>query len=100
MDEVAKEILKLDHDIIAITRNAIKSGIDEGLIRSDVDPVEMTVFLNLIAKGLTEMSPRFKKVLEKRGITQHQFFADAADFMHHMLMNPDRWIKTKSDVSD
>lgn len=100
MDGVIKEILKLDHDIIAITRNAIKSGIDEGLIRSDVDPVEMTVFLNLIVKGLTEISPGFKKVLEKRGITQHQFFVDAADFIHHMLMNPDNWIKNESDVPD
>lgn len=90
MDEVAKEILKSSHDIFKITCNAIKSGIDEGLIRRDVDPVEMTVFLNLIVKGLTEVSPGFKKVLEKRGIAQHQFFVDAADFMHHMLMNPDK----------
>lgn len=90
MDEAAKEILKLNQDIFAITCNAIKSGIDNGLIRCDVDPFEMTIFLNLIVKGLTELHPDFKIVLEKRGITQHQLFVDAADFIHHMLMNPDK----------
>lgn len=97
MDEAAKEILKLNHDKFLITCDAIKSGIDEGSIRSNVDPIEMTIFLNLIVKGLTELHPDFKKVLEKRGITQHQFFVDAADFIHHMLMNPDKWIKNENN---
>src|SRR5665647_749050 len=35
VNQVAKEILKLRQDTFAITCNAIKSGIDEGLIRSD-----------------------------------------------------------------
>lgn len=97
MDEAAKEILKLNHDKFLLTCDAIKSGIDEGSIRSNVDPVEMTIFLNLIVKGLTELHPDFNKVLEKRGITQHQFFVDAADFIHHMLMNPDKWIKNENN---
>lgn len=87
MNEVAKEILKLRQDTFTITCNAIKSGIDEGLIRRDIDPVEVTVFLTLIVKGLTEMRPDFKKVLDNRGISQYQFFVDAADFIHRMLMN-------------
>lgn len=90
MNEVAKEILKLRQDTFEITCNAIKSGIDEGLIRRDIDPVEVTVFLTLIIKGLTEMRPDFKKVLGKRGITQYQFFVDAADFIYRMLMNPEK----------
>jgi TetR/AcrR family transcriptional regulator len=90
MNEVAKEILKLRQDTFEITCNAIKSGIDEGLIRRDIDPVEVTVFLTLIVKGLTEMRPDFKKVLGKRGITQYQFFVDAADFIYRMLMNPEK----------
>jgi len=87
VNQVAKEILKLRQDTFAITCNAIKSGIDEGLIRSDVDPVEMTIFLTMILKNLTEMRSDFKKVLEKQGIDQHQFSADVRDFVHRMLMN-------------
>lgn len=87
MNEVAKEIIKLRQDTFTITCNAINSGINEGLIRRDIDPVEMTVFLTLIVKGLTEMRPDFKKILDNRGISQYQFFVDAADFIHRMLMN-------------
>lgn len=87
MDEVAKEIIKLRQDTFTITCNAINSGINEGLIRRDIDPVEVTVFLTLIVKGLTEMRPDFKKILDNRGISQCQFFVDAADFIHRMLMN-------------
>ncbi|HWQ47399.1 MAG TPA: TetR/AcrR family transcriptional regulator [Methanosarcina sp.] len=87
MNEVAKEIIKLRQDTFTITCNAIDSGINEGLIRRDIDPVEMTVFLTLIVKGLTEMRPDFKKILDNRGISQYQFFVDAADFIHRMLMN-------------
>lgn len=87
MDEVAKEIIKLRQDTFTITCNAINSGINEGLIRRDIDPVEVTVFLTLIVKGLTEMRPDFKKILDNRGISQYQFFVDAADFIHRTLMN-------------
>jgi AcrR family transcriptional regulator len=87
VNEIAKEILKLRQDTFVITCNAIKSGIDEGLIRHDADPVEMTVFLTLITKSLTEMRSDFKKVLEKQGISQYQFYEDVADFIHRMLMN-------------
>lgn len=86
VNEVAKEILKLRQDTFVITCNAIKSGIDEGLIQSDVDPVEITVFLAIIAKGITEMRPDFKKVLEIRGIDSHKFFLDVIDLAHRMLM--------------
>lgn len=86
INEVAKEILKLRQDTFAITCNAIKSGIDEGLIRRDVDPVEMTVFLTMILKNLTEMRSDFKKVLKKRGIDQYQFFEDVSDLIHYMLL--------------
>lgn len=90
MNEVAKEIIKLRQDTFTITCNAINSGINEGLIRRDIDPVEVTVFLTLIVKGLTEMRPDFKKILDNRGISQYQFFVDAADFIHRILMNTEK----------
>jgi TetR/AcrR family transcriptional regulator len=86
----AKRILELRDEEFAIVCNAIKSGIDEGMIRPDLDPVEVTVFLTLIVKALTEMRPNFEKVLESRGITSYQFFEDVAGFVHHMLANTEK----------
>lgn len=94
VNEIIKQILKLRQDTFLITCNAIKSGIDEDLIRSDMDPVEVTVFLTVVLKGLTEMRSDFKEVLGKRGITQYQFFIDAADFIFRILMNPEK-LETK-----
>ena len=86
----AKKIIELRGEEFVITCNAIKSGIDEGTIRPDLDPVEVTVFLTLVVKALSEMRPDFKKVLETRGIAEHQFFADAAGFVHLMLLNMEK----------
>jgi len=67
VNEDAKEILRLRQNSFAIKCNAIKLGIEEGVIRQDVDSVEMTVFVTMIVKGLTEMRPDVKKILEERG---------------------------------
>jgi len=83
----AKKILDLRHEEFVITCDAIKSGIDEGMIRPDLDPVEMTVFLTLVVKALSEMQPDFKRVLESRGIAEHKFFEDVAGFVHLMITN-------------
>ena len=90
VNEDVKEILRLRQNSFAIKCNAIKLGIEEGVIRQDVDPVEMTVFVTMIIKGLTEMRPDVKKILEERGISQHQFFRNAADSIHRMLMNTEK----------
>lgn len=86
----AKKILELRNEEFAIVCNAIKSGMDEGMIRPDLDPVEVTVFLTLVVKALTEMRPNFKKVLEGRGIAPYQFFEDVAGFVHLMLANTEK----------
>lgn len=86
----AKKIIELRRDEFIITCNAIKSGINEGTIRPNLDPVEVTVFLTLVVKALSKMRPDFKKVLESRGIDEHKFFKDAASFMHLMLTNKDK----------
>jgi TetR/AcrR family transcriptional regulator len=87
LSDDVKKIFELRHEEFVITCNAIKSGINEGTMRPDLDPVEVTVFLTIIVKALSEMRPDFKKVLEMRGISEHQFFEDVAGFMHLMLAN-------------
>lgn len=86
----AKKIIELRREEFAITCNAIRSGIDEGMIRSDLDPVEVTVFLTIIIKALTEMRPDFKRVLETRGIAERKFFEDVAGFVHLMLTDKEK----------
>ena len=100
MNKDVKEILRLRQDTFILKCNAIKSGIEEGEIRQDVDPVEMTVFLTMIVKGLTEMRPDVKKVLEGHGISQNQFFRDAADSIHRILMNTENGTEKYTSVTE
>ncbi|MGA9098749.1 MAG: TetR/AcrR family transcriptional regulator [Methanotrichaceae archaeon] len=86
----AKKILELRNEEFAIVCKAIESGMDEGMIRPDLDPVEVTVFLTLVVKALTEMRPSFNKVLDDRGITQYQFYKDVAGLVHYMLANTEK----------
>ncbi len=83
----AKKIIEIRREEFIITCNAIRSGIDEGTMRPDLDPVEVTVFLTLIVKALSEMPSDFKRVLETKGIAEHKFFEDVAGFVHLMLTN-------------
>jgi hypothetical protein len=59
----------------------------EGTIRADLDPEEVAIFLMMIVKGITEMRPDLKKILECRKITEYKFFSDITDFVHCMLEN-------------
>lgn len=86
----AKKVLELRDEEFTIVCNAIESGMKEGAIRPNLDPGEMTVILTLILKALTEMRSSFKKVLEDRGITSHQFSVDVASLVHHMLANNEK----------
>lgn len=86
----AKRILELRNEEFAIVCSAIRSGVAEGMIRPDLDPAEVTVFLTLILKALTEMRSSFKKLLEERGISQNQFFRDVAGLVHHMLASTEK----------
>lgn len=83
----AKEILRLRQVTFVITCDAIKTGMKEGTIRADLDPEEVAIFLMMIVKGITEMRPDLKKILECRKITEYKFFSDITDFVHCMLEN-------------
>nr|WP_319373920.1 TetR/AcrR family transcriptional regulator [uncultured Methanobacterium sp.] len=83
--EYIKEILTLRSDMLNILCNAIKQGINEGNIRSDVNPVEATALLTLIANSLDNMPPDLNNLLESQNISQDQFLMDVGDFIGYMV---------------
>lgn len=83
--EYLKEILTLRSDMLNILCNAIKQGINEGTIRSDVNPVEATALLTLIANNLDNMPPDLNNLLESQNINHEQFLMDVGDFIGYMV---------------
>lgn len=83
--EYIKEILTLRSDMLNILCNAIKQGINERNIRSDVNPVEATALLTLIANSLDNMPPDLNNLLESQNISHDQFLMDVGDFIGYMV---------------
>lgn len=79
------EILTLRREMLNILCNAIKQGINEGNIRSDVNPVEATALLTLIANSVDNMPPDLKSLLESENISHEQFLMDVGDFIGYMV---------------
>ncbi|MBI5459482.1 TetR/AcrR family transcriptional regulator [Methanobacterium sp.] len=85
LSQYLNEILNLRREMLNILCNIIKQGINEGNIRSDVNPVEATALLTLIANSLDNMPPDLENLLESHDITHEEFLMDVGDFIGHMV---------------
>jgi len=81
------EYKKLGHEIATLSISSIELGMQDGTIRSDLDPVEIYVVLSWIADNIPTMRPTFIEKLEIRGITKEKFVQDVWDLQRRMIMN-------------
>ena len=100
-NEDAKELLDLTAGIWRLLVEAILQGMKEGTIRKDVDPVEMSIYLNVMSMSALNIDTGFKLILEARGIHQDKFWEDLHRFLDPAITNrslPD--LKCTKDCSD
>jgi len=83
------EISKLRKERFSILCKSVQTGLDDGSIRQDVDPVEASILLSAISKSLSNIPSDHVQALEKRGIDSETYFKDVSDLVHHMIMNWD-----------
>jgi len=83
----AKEVLNLSIEMFRLMVEIILGGMKEGLIRNDLDPVEIAVYLHVTSWGVWAMDPGLKELLRTRGITEDQIFVDFRSFMRPALTN-------------
>jgi AcrR family transcriptional regulator len=89
MSEYLKEIMELRAERFHIMCNSIQTGLDDGTIRPDVDPVEAAVLLSSISKRMSDIPLDHEKLLDSRGIDREKFVVDVEDLIRHMIMNND-----------
>ena len=80
-----KEVKELFKDLMFIGIESIQTGIDDGEIRSDVDPVEATILLSVIINGTVNMGSWSKEILESKEIDDEKFIKTTGDLFIHML---------------
>jgi len=81
-----QEVRELFKEIMLIGIDSIQKGVDEGEIRSDVDPTEAAILLSVIYNGKVNMGDWAKELLENKGMDEDKFTSDIGDFFLHMLM--------------
>ena len=85
--EEFQEVRELFRELMFIGIDAIQTGIDEGEIRPDVDPVEAAILLSVIFNGMVNMGDWSKEILKSKGIDEQKFTEDIGDLFLHMLVN-------------
>jgi len=93
--EVVQEIIGLNQEIFSITSDAIKSGIDEGMFRADLDPAEAAAVFTLLLESIPNMRPDLKQMMDSRGIDQLNFSRDLGDYVNHMFLKKGTAVKNR-----
>lgn len=80
-EEDAQEIVDLRTGMWRLMVEAIMEGIADGTIRNDLDPVEMSIYLNLLALSTLNLDLTSKMVLRARNISNDKFWEDLSTFL-------------------
>ncbi len=81
----AGEINTLSQELITIMCDAIKTGISDGTIRKDVNPLETAIFLASASERIVNVNPNFQTVLESRGISHQQYVRHSMNLLSNAI---------------
>lgn len=80
-NEDAKKSTELFAEMWNYEIEAFNQGKKEGIIRKDIDSVEMSIYLSLISMGALNLDPAIKSVLKSHGINQDKLWEDLGIFI-------------------
>ncbi len=80
-----QEIGGLVGEMYARFLSAIQAGMNEGSIRSDVEPEEIAVLLTLISDGIINMRPDLVMILASKGVDKEKFALDVKRLITAMI---------------
>lgn len=87
VSEYLNEIIVIRREMLDILIDAIRQGKKEKTVRNDVNPVEATVILTMIANGIDNMPPDLEDLLESQGIGYDKFLMDVGNLIGYMISN-------------
>lgn len=85
VSEYLREIFELRKNIFFILSESINLGINEGTIRSDIEPLEFAVVLILIYENMDNLRPDIKIVLESQNIDLNEFVGDVKGILTYLM---------------
>ena len=95
-NDAIESVYHVMQEIGEITDSAIQIGIEDGTLRSDIDPVMLSVFLTTFSDSVNNLNPRLINKLEVRGIRYDQFINEFINLMYNMMENPDHKVQRRT----
>lgn len=83
----AREIIEFNEELSERSLSAIRDYIEDGIYRSDVNPVIVLILNYIIAEGLLNINPFQKKFMETHGVTIQQLYLEISDLVTRMVVN-------------
>lgn len=83
--EDAREIVDLRTGMWRLMVEAIMEGMNDGSIRSDLDPVELSIYIHTLAINALNLDFTSRMVLEARNISRDRFWEDLEVFLESAL---------------
>lgn len=87
VSEYLNEITILRHEILDLVSKSIEQGKKEGSIKPDINSVELTVLMTLIASNIDNMPNDLKILLKSQGISHNNFLDDVNHYIDNILRN-------------
>lgn len=95
-NEALEAIDRIMQEFGELNDSAIRVGIEDGTLRSDIDPVVLSALLSTFSLSVNNLNPRMKKKLESRGIDEEEFSNEFIDMMYNMMENPDHKVPRRT----
>ena len=92
-----KEILIFTEEFFEKGILEIKTGIESGIFRSDIDPVIVVALYIMIHDNIFAIIPDLMEALSTRGIIAQQLFRKISDFLDFMILNTEKELKHQSN---
>lgn len=83
----AEEIMALNKEIMMTMVEAIQTGMKDGTIRSDLNPLEMAIFLSTASQSVISLPPEMRAALESQGTSFEEYVEHSMDFMRHAMIS-------------
>jgi TetR/AcrR family transcriptional regulator len=87
--DVYLEIIKTRKKLLDDVYASIEIGRDDGTIRSDIDPIILTILTMIISEGFQDMNIEFKHALTDKGVKYKDFLDSVMSLVGQMIASDD-----------
>ncbi len=71
--EDAEIYVGLTVELLELVKDAVMSGVKDGTIRKELDPLQTTMLLGVVIEAAVHVPPEFQLLLQQFGLTREEY---------------------------